>query len=101
MSSRATPRGLQPSFSDLDKPLYTISVAAEILAFSAMPVLWRVLPFVTVFSKSADIDALVAPSEVVAGIVNDITKPSSMTRMAQRPAHGKFRKVASPKLTPA
>ena len=26
-----TPRGLQPSFSDLDKPLYTISVAAEIL----------------------------------------------------------------------
>jgi MerR family transcriptional regulator/heat shock protein HspR len=31
MSSRVTPRGLQPSFGDLDKPLYTISVAAEIL----------------------------------------------------------------------
>ena len=30
MSTRA-PRGAQPSFSDLDKPLYTISVAAEIL----------------------------------------------------------------------
>ena len=30
MSNRA-PRGAQPSFSDLDKPLYTISVAAEIL----------------------------------------------------------------------
>lgn len=31
MSGRTTPRGLQQSFSDLDKPLYTISVAAEIL----------------------------------------------------------------------
>jgi MerR family transcriptional regulator, heat shock protein HspR len=30
MSTRA-PRGAHPSFSDLDKPLYTISVAAEIL----------------------------------------------------------------------
>ena len=30
MNTRA-PRGAQPSFSDLDKPLYTISVAAEIL----------------------------------------------------------------------
>ena len=28
---RAASRGLQPSFGDLDKPLYTISVAAEIL----------------------------------------------------------------------
>ena len=28
---RAATRGLQPSFGDLDKPLYTISVAAEIL----------------------------------------------------------------------
>jgi MerR family transcriptional regulator/heat shock protein HspR len=31
MSTRVSSRGLQPSFSDLDKPLYTISVAAEIL----------------------------------------------------------------------
>jgi len=31
MSARTTSRGLQQSFSDLDKPLYTISVAAEIL----------------------------------------------------------------------
>jgi len=31
MSSRTGPRGLRPSFGDLDKPLYTISVAAEIL----------------------------------------------------------------------
>jgi len=30
LNTRA-PRGAQPSFSDLDKPLYTISVAAEIL----------------------------------------------------------------------
>jgi MerR family transcriptional regulator/heat shock protein HspR len=28
---RSAPRGPHPSFSDLDKPLYTISVAAEIL----------------------------------------------------------------------
>jgi MerR family transcriptional regulator/heat shock protein HspR len=31
VSSRPSSRGAQPSFSDLDKPLYTISVAAEIL----------------------------------------------------------------------
>jgi len=31
MSSRVNSRGAQPSFTDLDKPLYTISVAAEIL----------------------------------------------------------------------
>jgi MerR family transcriptional regulator/heat shock protein HspR len=31
MSTRVSSRGLQPSFNDLDKPLYTISVAAEIL----------------------------------------------------------------------
>jgi MerR family transcriptional regulator/heat shock protein HspR len=31
MSVRGSSRGLQPSFTDLDKPLYTISVAAEIL----------------------------------------------------------------------
>ena len=31
MGSRASSRGVQPSFGDLDKPLYTISVAAEIL----------------------------------------------------------------------
>src|ERR1700676_1803268 len=30
MGTRA-PRGAQPSFNDVDKPLYTISVAAEIL----------------------------------------------------------------------
>jgi MerR family transcriptional regulator/heat shock protein HspR len=31
VTDRGSTRGLQPSFSDLDKPLYTISVAAEIL----------------------------------------------------------------------
>src|ERR1700686_3463868 len=31
MSGRTTSRGLQQSFSALEKPLYTISVAAEIL----------------------------------------------------------------------
>jgi MerR family transcriptional regulator/heat shock protein HspR len=31
MSTRVGSRSLQPSFNDLDKPLYTISVAAEIL----------------------------------------------------------------------
>lgn len=30
-NQRLGPRGPHPSFSDLDKPLYTISVAAEIL----------------------------------------------------------------------
>src|SRR5437879_9188331 len=31
VTSRPSTRGGQPSFTDLDKPLYTISVAAEIL----------------------------------------------------------------------
>jgi len=31
VSNRGTSRGAQPSFGDIDKPLYTISVAAEIL----------------------------------------------------------------------
>ena len=31
VNSRNTPRGQHQSFSDVDKPLYTISVAAEIL----------------------------------------------------------------------
>ncbi|HAF20813.1 MAG TPA: MerR family transcriptional regulator [Chloroflexi bacterium] len=31
VSGRGSSRGPQPSFGDLDKPLYTISVAAEIL----------------------------------------------------------------------
>jgi len=31
VGGRASSRGPQPSFGDLDKPLYTISVAAEIL----------------------------------------------------------------------
>src|SRR3979490_102670 len=39
MTSRMTSRGLQQSFSDLDKPLYTISVAAEILETHPRPLM--------------------------------------------------------------
>ena len=38
MGSRSS-RGMQPSFSDLDKPLYTISAAAEILETHPRPLM--------------------------------------------------------------
>jgi general secretion pathway protein K len=71
------------------------------LVLGATPaVVERVLPFVTVFSKSADIDVLVAPPEVVAALPG-MTPEVLNNFLKQRPSLPHDQKVIAAALGPA
>jgi general secretion pathway protein K len=71
------------------------------LVLGASPaIVERVLPFVTVFSKSADIDALVAPPEVVAALPG-MTPQALNDFLKQRPSLPRDPKAIAAALGPA
>ena len=71
------------------------------LVLGASPaIVERVLPFVTVFSKSADIDALVAPPEVVAALPG-MTPQALNDFLKQRPSLPRDQKAIAAALGPA
>jgi len=71
------------------------------LVLGASPaIVERVLPFVTVFSKSADIDALIAPPEVVAALPG-MTPQALNDFLKQRPSLPRDQKAIAAALGPA